>query len=95
MNLQMKKEVEKEYYASRNCYPSLELEAKQVLFEECSKKEGLFTTESLAKFVDDRFYELNNTKKVDQGFVRSIESCKLDFHRFDVNFTTNAGHSFF
>ena len=76
-------------------YPDLEIEAKQFVLEEYSKKEASFTAESLAKFIDDRFYELNNTKKVDQGFIRSIASCKLDLRRFGAKFTTNAGRPYF
>ena len=29
-----------------DCYPDLELEAKQFIFEECSKKEATFTAET-------------------------------------------------
>lgn len=40
-----------------DCYPDLELEAKQFVFEECSKTEATFTAETLAIFIDNRFYE--------------------------------------
>ena len=49
-----------------DCYPDLELEAKQFIFEDRSKKEATFTAETLARFIDNRFYELNNVQKVDQ-----------------------------
>jgi len=76
-------------------FPDLELEARQFVNEECSKKEASFTAESLARFIDNRFYELNDMKKVDQGFVRSVESCKLDLRRFGAKFTANAARPYF
>ncbi|CAF3661021.1 unnamed protein product [Rotaria socialis] len=57
-----------------DCYPDLELEAKQFVFEQCSKIEATFTAGTLAIFIDNRFYELNNLKKVDQRLVRSVKS---------------------
>ena len=63
-------------------YPDLELEAKQFVFEECSKKEATFTVDTLARFSDNRFYELNNVQKVDQRLVRPVESCKLGSPNF-------------
>ena len=76
-------------------YPDLELEAKQFIFEECSKKEATFTAETLARFIDNRFYELNNVQKVDQQFVRSVESCKLDLRRFGAKFRANSSRPYF
>jgi hypothetical protein len=78
-----------------DCYPDLELEARQFVFEECSKKEASFTVESLAKFIDGRFYELNDTTKVDQRLVRSTASCRLDLRRFGAKFTANAARPYF
>jgi hypothetical protein len=78
-----------------DCYPDLELEAKQFVIEECSKKEASFTAETLARFVDDRFYELNNLKKVDHGLVRSVASCKLDLRRFGAKFRANSSRPYF
>ncbi|CAF4459093.1 unnamed protein product, partial [Rotaria magnacalcarata] len=51
-----------------DCYPDLELEEKQFVYQECSKIEATFTVETLARFIDQRFYELNNLKKIDQQF---------------------------
>jgi hypothetical protein len=78
-----------------DCYPDLELEAKQFVIEECSKKEASFTAETLAGFVDDRFYESNNLKKVDQGLVRSVASCKSDLRQFGAKFRTHSSRSYF
>ncbi|CAF5177645.1 unnamed protein product, partial [Rotaria magnacalcarata] len=73
-----------------DCYPDLELEAKQFVYQECSKTETTFTVETLARFIDQRFYELNNLKKIDQQLVRLVESCRLDLRRFGVKFTANS-----
>ncbi|CAM4968055.1 unnamed protein product [Rotaria socialis] len=78
-----------------DCYPDLELEAKQFVYQECSKTEAAFTVETLARFIDQRFYELNNLKKIDQQLVRSVESCRLDLRRFDVKFTANSSRPYF
>jgi hypothetical protein len=47
-----------------NCYSDLEIEAKQFVTEEWTKKEKSFSSEILARFIDHRFYELNKLKKV-------------------------------
>ena len=78
-----------------DCYPDLELEAKQFIFEECSKKEATFTAETLARFIDNRFYELNNVQKVDQRLVRSVENCKLDLCQFGAKFRANSSRPYF
>ncbi|CAF4729265.1 unnamed protein product, partial [Rotaria magnacalcarata] len=73
----------------------LELEAKQFVFEECSKTEASFTAGTLPIFIDNSFYELNNLEKVDQRLVRSVERCKLDLRRFGAKFTANSSRSYF
>ncbi|CAF3320260.1 unnamed protein product [Rotaria socialis] len=78
-----------------DCYPDLELEAKQFVFEECSKTEATFTVGTLAVFIDNRFSELNNLKKVDQRLVRSVESCKLDLRQFGEKFTAYSSRPYF
>ncbi|CAF1924432.1 unnamed protein product [Rotaria magnacalcarata] len=49
-----------------DCYPDLELKARQFVYQECSKTEATFTVETLARFIGQRFYELNNLKKINQ-----------------------------
>ncbi|CAF1012892.1 unnamed protein product [Didymodactylos carnosus] len=61
------------------------MEARDFVFQECSKKEASFTAETLARFIDNRFYELNNLKKAEDKLIRSIESCRLDLRRFGCN----------
>lgn len=76
-------------------YPEIKLQAKQFVFEECMKKEASFTAATLAKFIDDRFYEITDSKKVDSNFIRSIASCKLDLRLFGAKFKPNAGRPYF
>ncbi|CAF5192208.1 unnamed protein product, partial [Rotaria magnacalcarata] len=76
-------------------YFNLELEAKEFVYQECSKTEATFTVETLARFIDQRFYELNNLKKIDQQLVRSVESCRLDLRRFGVKLTANSSRPYF
>src|SRR5690349_801750 len=85
----------KRFDAFWDYYPDLELEARQFVTEECSKTEASFTTETLARFIDTRFYELNNIKKVDLGLVRSVESCRLDLRRFGAKYTANVGRPYY
>ncbi|CAF4306391.1 unnamed protein product [Rotaria socialis] len=42
-----------------------------------------------ANFIDDRFYQLTGTNKIDSTFVRSIASCRLDLRRFGAKFSNN------
>ncbi|CAF1667574.1 unnamed protein product, partial [Adineta ricciae] len=76
-------------------FPELELEAKQYVFEQCTKKEASFTAEKLAKFIDDRFYDITQLQKVHSQLVRSIESCRLDLRRFGAKHKPNAERPYF
>lgn len=78
-----------------DCYPDLEIEAKSFTVQECSKKEASFTAECLAKFIDRRFYELNDEIKVNNTYVRSVDSCRLDIRRFGARFTANKSRPYF
>ncbi|CAF2953096.1 unnamed protein product [Rotaria sp. Silwood2] len=78
-----------------DCYSDLELEANQFVYQECSKTDATFAAETLARFIEQLFYELNNQKKVDQQLVRSLESCKLDLRRFGAKYTANSSRPYF
>ncbi|CAF4887447.1 unnamed protein product [Rotaria socialis] len=71
------------------------MEAKDFAFQECSKKEATFTAEKLAKFIDERFYDLNNLKKAEHKLIRSIESCRIDLRRFGYKYTENKARPYF
>ena len=76
-------------------YPKLELEARTFVVEECSKKASSFTVESLAKFLDDRFYEINGLQKTTQQLVRSIEMCRIDISRWRGRNEVNKNRPYF
>ncbi|CAF2893742.1 unnamed protein product [Rotaria sp. Silwood2] len=78
-----------------DCYSDLELEANQFVYQECSKTDATFAAETLARFIEQLFYELNNEKKVDQQLVRSLESCKLDLRRFGAKYTADSSRPYF
>ncbi|CAF3626850.1 unnamed protein product [Rotaria socialis] len=76
-------------------HTDLEMEAKDFALQECSKKEATFTAETLPKFIDERFYDLNNLKKAEDKLIRSIESCRLDLRRFGCKYTENKARPYF
>jgi hypothetical protein len=77
-------------------YPELEIEAQLFAVEGCSRKTADFSVADLAKFVDDKFYELSGTVKTsDNTLVRSETSCRLDLRRWGVRFTANKQRPYF
>ena len=77
-------------------FPDLECEGKTFAIERCSKKTADFNAAELAKFIDHRFYELSNREKPPQsGFVRSVESCRLDLRRWGGRFKENSQRPYF
>ncbi|CAF1182633.1 unnamed protein product [Didymodactylos carnosus] len=78
-----------------NVYPDLEMEARLFVYDQCAKKEASFTADTLARFIDARFYEITNTKKVATGLIRSVGSWRLDIRHFGVKYTGNQGRPYF
>ena len=76
-------------------FPELEIEAKAFVIESCSEKSAAFSAVDLAKYLDKRFYELIQTSKINDTLVRSSESCRLDFRRWDANFQPSSQRSYF
>ena len=62
-----------------DCFPDLELEARPFVLQECSNKEASFVAEALAKFIDERFYQLTGTNKTDSTFDASKVSARFAF----------------
>ncbi|CAF4211962.1 unnamed protein product [Rotaria magnacalcarata] len=56
---------------------------------------GAWYEETLAKFIDERFYDLNNLKKAEDKLIRSIESCRLDLRLFGCKYTENKARPYF
>ncbi|CAF3183466.1 unnamed protein product, partial [Rotaria sp. Silwood2] len=76
-------------------FPELEIQAKAFAVEACSKKSASFTTVDLAKYLDEQFYEITQTSKVNASLVRSAESCRLDLRRWGAKFQSNSQRPYF
>ena len=76
-------------------FPDLELEVKHFIVQECSKKEASFSADTLAWFIDERFYQITELKKVDSTLIRSPESCRLNLRRFGAKYIKNKGRPYF
>ena len=77
-------------------YPELEAEARSFAVQGCSRKTADLSVADLAKFVDNKFYELSQTvKSLDDCLVRSETSCRLDLRRCGVRFTDNKQRPYF
>ena len=59
----------------------LEIQAKTFGPEACSRESAYFATTDLAKYLNEKFYEITQTFKVTDSLVRSAESCHLDLRR--------------
>ena len=49
----------------------------------------------LAKFVDDKYYEITKTTKSNDELIRSETSCRLDLRRWGAKFEKNTQHPYF
>ncbi|CAF3877071.1 unnamed protein product, partial [Rotaria sp. Silwood1] len=76
-------------------YPDLEVEAKAFSIEGCSRKNANFTASDLAKFVDEKFYDLTQTIKTGDDLIRSERSCRLDLRRWGARFEANSARPYF
>jgi hypothetical protein len=76
-------------------YPDLKIVARHSAIEECLKREASFTIATLENFIDRRFYEINDLRKVDEKLVRSIDSCRLDLRSFGAKFMANKSRPYF
>ncbi|CAF1057522.1 unnamed protein product, partial [Rotaria magnacalcarata] len=76
-------------------YPDLEVEAKAFSIEGCSRKNANFTASDLAKFVDEKFYDLTQTIKTGDDLIRSERSCRLDLRPWGARFEANSARPYF
>jgi hypothetical protein len=76
-------------------FPELEAEGKAFAIEACSRKSANFTTIDLAKYLDEKFYEITQTSKISDTLVRSVESCRLDLRRWGAKFQPNSQRPYF
>jgi hypothetical protein len=56
-------------------YPDLEMEAKTFAVEGCSRKNASFTVTDLAKFVDEKYYDITQQVKTSDDLVRAESTC--------------------
>ncbi|CAF0817654.1 unnamed protein product [Didymodactylos carnosus] len=76
-------------------YPELEMEAKAFAIQGYSQKAANFTAGHLARFIDDKYYEITQSKKSEEGLVRSEKSCRLDLRRWEAKFQPNSQPPYF
>lgn len=78
-----------------DCYPELEISARQFSVAACSRKASSFTVQELSEFVTQKFYELYDVQKVDDSLVRSVESLRLDLRRWGIHYSSNKARPYF
>lgn len=76
-------------------FPDLEIEAKAFVSDACSRKAADFNVGKLAKFIDDRFREINSMDKAADSLIRSNTSCRLDLTRWGARFEKNGQRPYF
>jgi hypothetical protein len=76
-------------------FPELEIQAKAFAVEACSKKSANFTAVDLATYLDEKFYEITQTSKINDSLVRSAESCRLDLRSWGAKFQPNSQRPYF
>ena len=78
-----------------DCYPELEISAREFSIGACSRKASSFTVQELAEFVTNEFYELYDFKKVDDTSIRSVQSLRLDLKRWGIHYSSNKLRPYF
>ncbi|CAF1621965.1 unnamed protein product, partial [Didymodactylos carnosus] len=76
-------------------FPDIEHDARQFSIEACTRKNASFTVEELAKFVDEKFFEVTGLTKDDPGFIRSTQSLRLDLKAWGITYTNNRSRPYF
>ncbi|CAF4500820.1 unnamed protein product, partial [Didymodactylos carnosus] len=76
-------------------YPDIEIEARAFAIQGCSQKSSHFTATHLARFIDEKFCEITQSKKTEEGLIRSVESCRLDLRKWGANFQANSQRPYF
>jgi hypothetical protein len=77
-------------------FPDIENEAKLFATNACQKKTSDFKAIDLRNFIDSKFYELTGLKKdVNDPYVRSERSCRLDLKRWGAKFEKNSQRPYF
>lgn len=77
-------------------FPEIEIDARAFCVQQCSKKSGEFKVSDLVKFIDERFFQITETKKIDGSQpVRSMTSCRVDLIGWGAKFDSNLQRPYF
>lgn len=76
-------------------FPELENEGYAFSVSRCSEKTSNFKVTELAQFIDQRFYETTDTRKLSIQPIRSEASCRLDIRRWGGVFEKNSQRPYF
>ncbi|CAF1029372.1 unnamed protein product, partial [Didymodactylos carnosus] len=76
-------------------YPNIEQEAREFSMEACTRKAASFTVEELAQFINDKYCEINGLPKKDSGYIRSVQSCRLDLKAWGITYSANKSRPYF
>jgi hypothetical protein len=78
-----------------DCYPELEISAREFSINACARKASSFTVQELAEFVTNKFYELYDFKKIDNALIRSVQSLRGDLRRWGIHYSSNKLRPYF
>ena len=78
-----------------DCYPELEILAREFSIDACSRKASSFSVQELAGFITKKFYELYDFKKIDDSLIRSVPSLRLDLRRWGILYSSNKLRPYF
>ena len=76
-------------------YADIEAEAREFAVQGCMRKAASFTVEELADFIDKKYREIHDLPKSDSGYIRSIQSCRLDLERWGITYSANKSRPYF
>ncbi len=77
-------------------FPDIENEAKTFAISQCQRKTSDFKASDLRDFIDEKFYEVTGlTKDVNDSFVRSERTCRIDLKKWGAIFGKNSQRPYF
>jgi len=77
-------------------FPDIEQEAKTFAISQCQGKTSDFKASNLRDFIDGKFYEVTGlTKDVNDYFVRSERTCRMDLKQWGAVFEKNSQRPYF
>ena len=76
-------------------YPETESEAKAFSIVQCQQKSASFTALDLAKFIDEKYCQINDLDEARSDLIRAIGSCRLDLRKWGARFEENGQRPYF